>query len=117
MDQAAQGVVKLYVSHLYREAAGIVLVSTVVPGSPADALGVKVGSMVLAVGGQPTDGLDRTAVIERISSSARPLTLALRPLTSPESASKSVQTQTVTFGDSGIKLGLGLMDAVGLSQW
>ena len=49
MDQAAQGVVKLYVSHLYREAAGIVLVSTVVPGSPADALGVKVGSMVLGL--------------------------------------------------------------------
>jgi len=56
-----------------------VAVSSIEDGSPAMAQGVQVGSLVLAVNGQSTHGLDKIQVLGAIKDAERPISLLFRP--------------------------------------
>ena len=55
-----------------------VKIASINPGSPAQNLGVPMGSVVTAINGRPVDNMNTEAVKQLILSSGRPLKLSVR---------------------------------------
>ena len=57
-------------------AGTLILVTSVDPDSPAEVQGLRKGAVVRMVGGEPTDGMNKAAILELVEQKGYPLTLA-----------------------------------------